>query len=779
MKGLKARWALLLALGVAPLAHADHTFTVTTVLDEVDTDLADPGCNTISGACSLRAAIQQANAIADGTTTINMPIASTYALTISGSNENDAVTGDLDIKSRIIINGAGSGVQAIDGQSSDRVFDVHANANLTLNDLTIRNGHNQVDVVNPDIITQQNIGEQDGGGGIKAVQASLTLNRVNVSNNTAGGAGGGIDIRGGNASINASMVNNNFVAGFGGGISSMNARVVINDSTISDNTHFAQDIIFGGGIFNSGGQNSLAINRSTIARNSAYRDGGGIYHQVGGLAITNSTISGNVAARWGGGLYNANTVNSYIVDLLNVTITNNDARGDIRVNTQVFAGFDPRGGGIYNRAQESNQGGARLGLFNSIVALNGNGGDCFNDLETSPLAPAYLDKNDTVVGDGSCQNQGEGAATTYTASAIALGPLTNNSGPTQTHALQPGSIAIDFATANCPNHDQRKYGPRLLTSCDSGAFEFGATDFGLPLVIPPLPYTPPPPVGSNRLPQAFDLLTVVQPGSAVSTRVNAIDLDGDTLAYINRPPSPAQGTVIWNLNGDFTYTANAGATGIDTFGFGACDGVACDQGVVTVVINEPSVESRVVATIAPNNGQVSPVTVISQSDLLATMSDPDFAYPLGAMFFDVNNVTPDVGTDTITVTLHFPATLTIDPDAVVRKMNKFGIWSTMSTVPSSTESSAVFDPVARTVTLILRDNDIFDLNSTVGIISDPVALGVSATGATPTGGGTATTGGSTPPISGGSGGGGIAGLGWLAGLLFFGLWRRRASLNIH
>ena len=775
MKGIKTRLALLLALGFTPLAHADQTFTVTTVADEVDTDLSDVSCNTISSQCSLRAAIQQSNAIADGVTTINIPIASNYLLTIAGQYENAAASGDLDVTSRIVIVGAGSDQVAIDAQQLDRVFDVHLGANLTLNDLTVRNGDNQVPAVDPNLITQTDIRATDGGGGIKVVSAALTLNRVNVTNNRAGGAGGGIDARSSNVTINASTISDNFIAGFGGGISNMNSQVVINDSSIVDNTRFAQDIIFGGGIFNSGGVNSLEINRSTIANNSAYRDGGGIYHQIGELVITNSTISGNEAGRWGGGLYNANANSLYTASLLHVTVTNNDALGNVSENTQVILPAEPKGGGLYNRARTGNQGGAVLGLYNSLIAGNGDGGDCFNDVLTSPLAPALLAKTGTVTGDGTCVNAGE-TISAIPFEQIALDPLSDNGGATQTHALGGSSVAINQGyVAYCPNHDQRKYGPRGLASCDSGAFEFGAIDFGLPLVTPPLPYTPPPTgSGSNQPPQAFDLLIVVPADGAVDAEVTAIDLDGDTLGYFTLG-LPAKGVVSWDLDGTFTYTANAGARGVDSFDFGACDGAVCDLGKVNVVINEPSVESRVVATLEPNNtSTVSPVTVISVSDLIATMSDPDFTYPLGAMFFDVTDVVPDAGVDTITVTLQLPATMTVASSAVVRKMNKFGIWSTLSTVPSSTESSAVFDAVAKTVTLVLRDNDIFDLNSASGVISDPVALGVStATQSTPA------------PEDGGTsaaeeGGGGISGLGWLSSLLLLALWRRRSgSPNIH
>ena len=59
-----------------------------------------------------------------------------------------------------------------------------------------------------------------------------------------------------------------------------------------------------------------------------------------------------------------------------------------------------------------------------------------------------------------------------------LGPLADNGGPTLTHALLPGSPAIDAVTAgNCPAADQRGVSrPQDGTgdgvrACDIGAFE--------------------------------------------------------------------------------------------------------------------------------------------------------------------------------------------------------------------------------------------------------------------------------------------------------------------
>jgi hypothetical protein len=81
------------------------------------------------------------------------------------------------------------------------------------------------------------------------------------------------------------------------------------------------------------------------------------------------------------------------------------------------------------------------------VAINSLGSSVYSDATCFPIG------SDLVVGDA------------------LLGPLDDNGGPTQTHALLPGSPAIDAGdNAFCPVTDQR--GAARDASCDTGAFEF-------------------------------------------------------------------------------------------------------------------------------------------------------------------------------------------------------------------------------------------------------------------------------------------------------------------
>jgi len=79
----------------AALVNLGATFHVNSTVDEPDANPGDGLCLTVSGVCTLRAAIMEANAN-PGHDTIMLPT-NTYVLPLDGLNENAAATGDLDI----------------------------------------------------------------------------------------------------------------------------------------------------------------------------------------------------------------------------------------------------------------------------------------------------------------------------------------------------------------------------------------------------------------------------------------------------------------------------------------------------------------------------------------------------------------------------------------------------------------------------------------------------------------------------------------------------------
>ncbi|MCA9886296.1 MAG: CSLREA domain-containing protein, partial [Anaerolineae bacterium] len=96
--------------------------TVNSTLDTVDANPGDGICADTSNQCTLRAAIMESNAF-PLTQTIHVP-AGTYLLTIPGTDEDAAATGDLDITDTVLIYGDGQGQTIIDGNDLDRVFHI-------------------------------------------------------------------------------------------------------------------------------------------------------------------------------------------------------------------------------------------------------------------------------------------------------------------------------------------------------------------------------------------------------------------------------------------------------------------------------------------------------------------------------------------------------------------------------------------------------------------------------------------------------------------------------
>jgi uncharacterized repeat protein (TIGR01451 family)/CSLREA domain-containing protein len=240
------------------------TFAVDSTLDTVDVNPGDGKCADAASPpshCTLRAAIQEANALA-GADTINLDV-NVYTLTITGAGENLAATGDLDISDDLTINGASTSTTIVDGGGLDRVFDIAPNGQsptVTIQNLTIRKGK----------------ATGAAGGAILITRGTVTLTACSLTDNQADVNGGAIANVGGSLTVNTSTLNANSATGNGGGL------------------------------FNVG---TATLTRSTISGNSASVLGGGLYN--GGTAtLTNSTLSGNNATLQGGGVYNANTVSS-------------------------------------------------------------------------------------------------------------------------------------------------------------------------------------------------------------------------------------------------------------------------------------------------------------------------------------------------------------------------------------------------------------------------------------------------------------------------------------
>jgi hypothetical protein len=231
----------------------------------------------------------------------------------------------------------------------------------------------------------------------------------------------------------------------------------------------------GGAIYNRG---TLTINDSKLSENGGFNGEGGAIYNEGRLTINNSILSYNggslIQVLYGGGIYNAgnltinnSTLSGNSVDDAEYLTANGGAianYGTLSINNSTLTDNNTLyGGGIYNAGT--------LNLRNTVLA--GNTAYLGRDLDGSLATSGYNLIGSTEGGSGYDE-------TDLLNVNPMLGPLRDNGGPTFTHALLPGSPAIDAGDPNfsgLPDFDQRGDGfPRIVNGIvDIGAFEVQAS----------------------------------------------------------------------------------------------------------------------------------------------------------------------------------------------------------------------------------------------------------------------------------------------------------------
>ncbi len=223
---------------------------------------------------------------------------------------------------------------------------------------------------------------------------------------------------------------------------------------------------------------ALYLNDSAVVNNRARLGGGGIASE-GEVELTSSVVSGNEVTSAGanGGGISATTVDSndpFALDVRNSTISGNrapqGAGGGIYATAPLFLRHATiadnqaaagTGGGIHRLGPES------VRAVNSL--LDGN----------TPMAcggdPGERSTSNNLVDDVSCGITGFGDVQGVDAR---IGPLADNGGPTDTHALAPDSPAVDTADGHdCISPDQRGEPRYQGLGCDKGAYELRAEPF--------------------------------------------------------------------------------------------------------------------------------------------------------------------------------------------------------------------------------------------------------------------------------------------------------------
>jgi hypothetical protein len=397
--------------------------------------------------------------------------------------------------------------------------------------------------------------------------ASGTVQFVNFTiDHSVGDTAGAIWNRGTLSLHHVTLSRNYGDHGYAGGAIINEGILSIEDSVIVRNvvgcTPYG-DCGLGGGIWNQG---ALHIVNSTIANNYAGADGGGIYN-LGTVTIENSTIAGNRSScefdfyeeQWycnsGGGIWNSGTLN-----VINSTISGNSAGNSasnstggsgggidntgtlLLQNTTLTNNTAPSGGGLANHNSAT--------LQNSLLAGNTDSNQQPSDCSGTLTSQGY-----NLIGNASsCTLSGNTTGNLLGVNPW-LGSLQDNDGPTFTHALLPGSPAIDAGNPAIPGSgdmaceatDQRgvtrpqdgnKDG---IARCDIGAMEVETPSF-LPVTIDIRPGDSSNPINlrsTGVIPvtilstSTFDATSVdpasvtFGPNSAGSVRNSLVDVSGD------------------------------------------------------------------------------------------------------------------------------------------------------------------------------------------------------------------------------------------------------------
>jgi len=472
-------WMVAVVSLASSLSQAG-TFQVDTTVDEVDALPGDGACATSIGTCTLRAAIQEANAL-PGEDVIEVPPGD-YALTIPGSGEDAASTGDLDISDDLVLTGAGLEETLIDGAGLDRVFDIpwlfdpDAFPIVELAGVTVLGGAAEpgggIRAEFAQLRVLDSAVEGNLGGGIDLSYGALQVSQSSVEGNSSDDSGGGIYAYWSDVTIEGSAILGNDSAAGGGGLAAGDSEVTIRDSLVSENS-----AAYTGGL--SLGDSSLLAERTTVSNNSAAEGAGGIGQgQYTAGLVSSSTIAGNRSDSGAGGIRVGSTS---VVTIENSTISGN-------------AGFEAGGIGLESGAaqissstivdNESAQGGGGIGAYwgspigikSSILAENRASlaePDCFVEGDDYFYSDGHNILGDATGCDfGAVPSDQVGVAPTPIDPR--LGPLAENGGPTLTHALLPGSPAVDVVPPDSClplTADQRAVDRPQGVACDAGAFE--------------------------------------------------------------------------------------------------------------------------------------------------------------------------------------------------------------------------------------------------------------------------------------------------------------------
>jgi len=444
-------FACLLALPGAREAHGT-TFHVAVEADSIDALPGDGICADAGGACSLRAAVQESNA-SQGSDRIDLP-AGRYRLTLAGTREDAAASGDLDIHDALAIVGEGALESVIDGNAGDTVLELHSDASqVRLEGVMITNGFFEASCAAWSCA--------GAGGAIVRAGVGLTVRHVDFRANRAErfntmsallnlGCVDGDHVRViGNGPVEGSI--NPPTAAFGGAFEPVEPPPCIT----LDHSEFAGNEGAHAGVM------ELRFTRMTLRRSLVHDNEGGagafLFNIANEVLLENVTITRNRGRSYGAFLSDGNS----FVHVRHATITDNEGSltgGIADANSQPFENTS-----LANTLLTGNR---------SSAVPSGEAGDCAGDFRSE----GGLLVGNAVSTDGTpapCQIR-PGAGDQYPV-PLAPGALADHGGATWT--ILPPGVAIDAAVAvECTPTDQRDRSRPAGEGCDIGAVERDATE---------------------------------------------------------------------------------------------------------------------------------------------------------------------------------------------------------------------------------------------------------------------------------------------------------------
>lgn len=464
-------WAVCAGLSISP-STAFAIFTVDTTEDQADVTPGDGRCAAISGRCTLRAALEEANARA-GRNRVDL-LSGRYVLSL----------GELEITDDLVLSGYDPLNTVIDANRRSRVLAIRP----------VDESGEGPEVVIRGISFVRGLESRQGipGGGIYSSHASnvVKLEDCSVEDNEAPTLGGGVHNAGTLTLMRTSVTRNRVSTEGGGGFT-----------------------FTGGGIYNGVDANAW-IEQCVIDGNEAAR-GAGIANVAGHVFMINTTVHGNLATTSGGGIFNRGISSAddepatFVVHFS--TITANEA------NIGPSGGEEAFGGGVYNTAAFIYAG--------SILAANTDhrdrraldySPDCYAGRMGNSRDSRFISHGANVLGvydDVACQHAAY-ESDRRGAPQAALDPGLDSFRAYMPYwwlpalGLRPDSPALDnvFATdliQGCPRLDQRGHFRPAdgngdgLVYCDSGAFELNGGPaspvFRVPGILGPPPQLPLPP----------------------------------------------------------------------------------------------------------------------------------------------------------------------------------------------------------------------------------------------------------------------------------------------